>query len=89
MPDARRAIETWRIEYRPHRSLADLTPEEYAERSLASEKEEPWVGLMRVSGRYDSGSTHHVEDESKNQNGSKYAAADVHVDLQYVRPKQY
>jgi putative transposase len=42
MTHARRAIETWRIEYnteRPHSSLGDLTPEEYAERGLAREKE--------------------------------------------------
>jgi len=35
MDHARRAIETWREEYnaeRPHRSLADLTPKEYARR---------------------------------------------------------
>jgi putative transposase len=42
MVHARRAIETWRIEYnteRPHSSLGDLTPEEYAERGLARQKE--------------------------------------------------
>jgi transposase InsO family protein len=35
MDHARRAIETWRQEYnaeRPHNSLADLTPNEYARR---------------------------------------------------------
>ena len=35
MDHARRAIETWREEYnaeRPHSSLADLTPNEYARR---------------------------------------------------------
>jgi len=35
MDHACRAIETWREEYkaeRPHRSLADLTPNEYARR---------------------------------------------------------
>jgi putative transposase len=39
---ARRAIESWRIEYnteRPHSSLGDLTPEEFAERSLARKEE--------------------------------------------------
>ena len=38
MEQARRLIENWRIEYnteRPHSSLGDLTPEEYAEISLA------------------------------------------------------
>jgi putative transposase len=39
---ARRIIETWRIEYnteRPHSSLGNLTPQEFAENSLAKEKE--------------------------------------------------
>lgn len=39
MAHARRAIEAWRIEYnseRPHSSLADFTPEEFARRSLAT-----------------------------------------------------
>jgi len=42
MAHARRAIEIWRVEYnteRPHSSLGDLTPEEYAERGLARQKE--------------------------------------------------
>ena len=42
MAQARRAIEAWRIEYnteRPHSSLGDLTPQEFAERGLAREKE--------------------------------------------------
>ena len=42
MAQARHAIEAWRIEYnteRPHSSLGDLTPEEYAERGLAREEE--------------------------------------------------
>jgi putative transposase len=42
MAHARRAIESWRIEYnaeRPHSSLGDLTPEEFAERSLARKEE--------------------------------------------------
>jgi hypothetical protein len=34
MAQARRAIETWRVEYN-----TDLTPEEYAERGLAREEE--------------------------------------------------
>jgi putative transposase len=39
---ARRSIENWRIEYnteRPHSSLGDMTPEEFAEKGLAREKE--------------------------------------------------
>lgn len=42
MAHARHAIEKWRIEYnceRPHSSLADLTPEEFAQRSLAKGKD--------------------------------------------------
>lgn len=42
MTHARREIEAWRIEYnteRPHSSLGDLTPEEFATRSLARRKE--------------------------------------------------
>ncbi len=38
MEQARRIIEEWRIEYnteRPHSSLGNLTPEEFAERCLA------------------------------------------------------
>jgi hypothetical protein len=35
--------------------------------------------------QYDSGSTQYKEYESHDQNESKYAAADVHVDLQVVR----
>lgn len=34
---------------------------------------------------YDSDSTQYKEYESNDQNESKYAAADVHVDLQVVR----
>ena len=37
MAQARRVIENWRIEYnteRPHSSLGDLTPEEYADRRI-------------------------------------------------------
>src|ERR1700691_6114014 len=34
--------------------------------------------------QYDSGSTQYKEYESNDQNESKYAAADVHVDLQVV-----
>lgn len=42
MAQARRAIEAWRIEYnteRPHSSLGQLTPEEFARRSLKAEGE--------------------------------------------------
>jgi putative transposase len=42
MAQARRAIESWRIEYnteRPHSSLGDLTPQEFAERGLARRQE--------------------------------------------------
>lgn len=42
MAQARRAIEIWRVEYntqRPHSSLGDLTPEEYAERGSARAEE--------------------------------------------------
>jgi putative transposase len=52
MAHARRAIEAWRIEYnceRPHSSLAHLTPEEFARRSLARGKD-------RVSSTADSNS---------------------------------
>ena len=41
MAHARRAIETWRIEYnteRPHSSLGDLTPEEYAKNGFGEER---------------------------------------------------
>ena len=41
MDQARRIIEAWRIEYnteRPHSSLGNLTPEEFAERSLARDE---------------------------------------------------
>jgi putative transposase len=42
MAQARRAIEGWRIEYnteRPHSSLGNLTPQEFAERGFARGKE--------------------------------------------------
>jgi FkbM family methyltransferase len=42
MAQARRIIETWRAEYnteRPHSSLGDLTPEEYADRGIAQPRE--------------------------------------------------
>ena len=42
MAHARRIIETWRIEYnveRPHSSLGNLTPQEFAETRLAMEKQ--------------------------------------------------
>ena len=38
MAQAQRVIEEWRVEYnteRPHSSLGNLTPEEFAERCLA------------------------------------------------------
>jgi putative transposase len=41
MAQARRVIEDWRIEYnteRPHSSLGDLTPEEFAERCLSGSR---------------------------------------------------
>jgi putative transposase len=42
MAHARRVIETWRAEYnteRPHSSLGDLTPQEYADRRIAQRHE--------------------------------------------------
>jgi putative transposase len=42
MAQARKAIEDWRIEYnteRPHSSLKDLTPEEFAASILARDEE--------------------------------------------------
>jgi putative transposase len=42
MAQARRAIENWRVEYnteRPHSSLGDLTPEEYADRRIEARRE--------------------------------------------------
>jgi putative transposase len=42
MAQARRVIENWRVEYnteRPHSSLGDLTPEEYAERRIEQHRE--------------------------------------------------
>jgi len=42
MAHARRIIETWRIEYnteRPHSSLGNLTPQEFAATRLAKEKQ--------------------------------------------------
>jgi putative transposase len=42
MAHARRVIESWRAEYnteRPHSSLDDLTPEEYADRRIAQRRE--------------------------------------------------
>jgi putative transposase len=38
MAQARRVIELWRIEYnteRPHSSIGNITPEEYAEKLMA------------------------------------------------------
>ena len=52
MVHARRIIETWRIEYnteRPHSSLGNLTPQEFAEIALAKEKER--VSLTADSNR--------------------------------------
>ena len=62
MAHARQIIESWRIEYnteRPHSSLGNLTPEEYAQMILdRAEKalsltadSNPETGLKRVSGR--------------------------------------
>jgi putative transposase len=56
MAQARRAIEAWRIEYnteRPHSSLGDLTPEEYAERGLASERERVSLSTVDSNSRPD------------------------------------
>jgi putative transposase len=42
MAQARRVIENWRVEYnteRPHSSLGDLTPEEYADRRIEARRE--------------------------------------------------
>jgi putative transposase len=52
MAHARRIIEAWRIEYnteRPHSSLGNLTPQEFAEISSAKEKES--VSLLADSNR--------------------------------------
>jgi len=54
MQQARRAIEAWRIEYnteRPHSSLGNLTPEEYAEISLARNKKSLSLTVDSKSGR--------------------------------------
>ncbi len=43
MAQARRVIELWRIEYnteRPHSSIGNITPEEYAEKLLATINDE-------------------------------------------------
>ena len=40
MEDAREKIERWRVDYnefRPHSSLGDLTPREFAERTAAKD----------------------------------------------------
>jgi putative transposase len=42
MAQARRIIATWRAEYnteRPHSSLGDLTPQEYADRGIAQRRQ--------------------------------------------------
>jgi len=52
MAHARRIIEAWRIEYnveRPHSSLGNLTPQEFAETRLAREKQS--VSLTADSNR--------------------------------------
>jgi putative transposase len=56
MAQARRSIESWRIEYnteRPHSSLGDMTPEEFAERSLAREKERVHLSTADSNSRRD------------------------------------
>jgi putative transposase len=56
MAQARRSIENWRIEYnteRPHSSLGDMTPEEFAERSLAREKERVHLSTADSNSRRD------------------------------------
>src|SRR5450755_2754506 len=53
MAHARRIIETWRIEYnteRPHSSLGNLTPQEFAATRLAKEKQS--VSLTADSNRH-------------------------------------
>jgi putative transposase len=54
MEQARRAIEAWRIEYnteRPHSSLGNMTPEEYAEISLERNKKSLSLTADSKSGR--------------------------------------
>jgi putative transposase len=56
MAQARRSIENWRIEYnteRPHSSLGDMTPEEFAARGLAREKERVHLSTAASNPRRD------------------------------------
>jgi putative transposase len=55
MAHARRAIEAWRIEYnteRPHSSLGNLTPEEYAKNGLSRSKRADLLTSDSSSDRY-------------------------------------
>ena len=55
MAHARRAIENWRIEYnteRPHSSLGNLTPEEYAKNGLSRSERADLLTSDSSSGRY-------------------------------------
>jgi len=55
MEQARRIIEAWRIEYnteRPHSSLANLTPQEFAAASSARSKGQVFLTADSNSGRY-------------------------------------
>lgn len=55
MAHARRAIEAWRIEYnteRPHSSLGNLTPEEYAKNGLSRNERADLLTLDSSSDRY-------------------------------------
>jgi putative transposase len=55
MAHARRAIEAWRIEYnteRPHSSLGNLTPEEYAKNGLSRSERADLLTSDSSSGRY-------------------------------------
>jgi putative transposase len=55
MAHARRAIEAWRIEYnteRPHSSLGNLTPEEYAKNGLSRSERADLLTLDSSSDRY-------------------------------------
>jgi putative transposase len=56
MAQARRSIENWRIEYnteRPHSSLGDMTPEEFAARGLTREKERVHLSTAASNPRRD------------------------------------
>lgn len=55
MAHARRAIEAWRVEYnteRPHSSLGNLTPEEYAKNGLSRSERADLLTLDSSSDRY-------------------------------------